>query len=107
MKAFIIAGAAAIALAAPALAQDTNPANSNSTNGTQQYQPGTGRTSKPGVQGDTGSKNGPAAKDSSGQQSDKMNSGSEGASTGAAGSDNSNVPGEAGGKAGPSQAPSK
>ena len=63
-----------MALALPAAAQDS-PTDKN-TNGTQQYQPGTGGTSKPGVKGDTGSKNGPAA-----------GSASEGAGTGVSGSD--------------------
>jgi hypothetical protein len=108
MKALLIGYATAFALVVPVLAQDTNSADPNSTNGTQQYQPGAGGTSKPGVQGNVGGKNGPAAKDPSG--SAKMNPGSsasEGASTGTAGSDESHVPGDAGGKNGPAAKPTK
>ena len=61
MKAFIIAGAAAISCSS-CLGSGYQSCKSQQPNGTQKYQAGTGGTSKPGVQGDTGSKNGPAAR---------------------------------------------
>jgi hypothetical protein len=114
MKAIAVGFAALMALALPAAAQDS--ATDTNTNGTQQYQPGTGGTSKPGVKGDTGSKNGPAAGSASEgagtgvSGSDKMdpNNPADGTNSNAAGSDESNVPGDAGGKSGPATtAPSK
>ena len=99
MKAFVIAVAACTLLAAPALAQDPNPVG-----GTQQNEPGTGGTSKPGAKGDEGSKNGPAAKDAKAMNPEQGNSDP---SNGAAGSDNSKVPGMPGNKSGPAQKPNK
>jgi len=100
MKTIAAAVGAIALLTAPVLAQDTTP-----TGGTQQNEPGTGGTSKPGVKGDPGGKSGPAANDAGTEPS---SSGSATSGTdGAAGSDNSKVPGQPGNKSGPAQKPSK
>lgn len=97
MKSLALALSGFVIFATPALAQDPSPVG-----GTQQNEPGTGGTSKPGVQGDTGGKNGPSAKDAGAMAPD---AGASGASSGAAGSDNSKVPGLPGNKSGPTQKP--
>jgi hypothetical protein len=97
MKSLAIGLSAILLLSAPALAQDPSPVG-----GTQQNDPGTGGTSKPGVQGDVGGKNGPAARDAGAPAPD---AGTSESSTGAAGSDNSKVPGLPGNKSGPTQKP--
>lgn len=96
MKFFAAALAAAILLAAPALAQNTD-----AVGGTQQNEPGTGGTSKPGVQGEVGGKNGPAATpNDAGNAHPPANT--SGSSTAAA-TDNSKVPGLPGNKSGPAE----
>lgn len=97
MKAVVIAAALAF-VALPALAQEPNLAG-----GTQQTEPGTGGTSKPGMKGDPGGKNGPAAKDAGELPSN--NASSSGVGTGTAGSDNNKVPGMPGNKSGPDRDP--
>lgn len=72
--------------------------------GTQQNEPGTGGVSKPGVPGEVGGTNGPAAKDADAM---KPNAGTSGTTTGAAGADDSKVPGLPGNKSGPAQKSSK
>ena len=99
MKMFTVALSAGLVLAMPALAQDSKPAG-----GTQQNEPGTGGTSKPGVQGDVGGKNGPAAiPNDAGNAHPPGNPSTGGAS--ATANDNSKVPGLAGGKSGAAQKP--
>jgi hypothetical protein len=100
-RTFSIALATVTLLATPAFAQDPN-----AVGGTQQNEPGTGGTSKPGTAGDVGGKNGPSAKEGSGAAAN-TNSGTSSATGAPAGSDNSKVPGLPGNKSGPSQKPSK
>src|SRR3979409_753246 len=120
MKKILIAAALLIgAASAPALAQPDSPsAQPNALSSEQQNDPGTGGRSKAGVPGQPGNKSGPAANSStngaaSGDEGsmspdqDSTSGGQGSATTGAAGSDNSKVPGLPGNKSGPAQKSTK
>lgn len=97
MKRLAAALSAAMLFAVPAFAQNTD-----AVGGTQQNEPGTGGTSKPGVQGDVGGKNGPAAKPGDAASSPAN---TPAGTSDATASDNSKVPGLPGNKSGPAQKP--
>jgi hypothetical protein len=106
MRALLVSGLAAAALVAGAL---TSPSFAQ-TQSNQQVAPGTGGTSKPGVQGLPGSKSGPAAKSGNAKQPTQRAANPEagqrtGGKTGnptTMHQDESKVPGKPGSKSGPS-----
>ena len=89
---------AALLIAAPAFAQTppSDPAQKSPTN--QNIQPGTGGVSKAGKDGLPDSKSGPSMEAPDGTTAPAA---TDGSSSGTAGSDDSGVPGDAGGKSGP------
>jgi hypothetical protein len=99
--------AALTAFAIPAMAQSSNqnsvPENNPSMTNPE---PGTGGTSKPGVEGLPGNKSGAATDSDSSSSSEGAASGQSGTANDAAGSDNSKVQGLPGNKSGPAQKPS-
>jgi hypothetical protein len=104
MRALLVSGLAVAALAAGAL---TSPSFAQ-TQSSQQMAPGTGGTSKPGVQGLPGSKSGPAAKSGKAKQPTQRAANPEagqrtGGKTGnpTMQQDESKVPGKPGSKSGP------
>jgi hypothetical protein len=105
MRALLVSGLAAAALVAGAL---TSPSFAQ-TQSNQQVAPGTGGTSKPGVQGLPGSKSGPAAKSGNAKQPTQRAANPEagqrtGGKTGnptTMHQDESKVPGKPGSKSGP------
>jgi len=94
-----LALAAMSAIVLPAVAQNDATEN-NPTE--EQYAPGTGGTSKPGVEGLPGNKSGPAT-DQSGASEGAGSEQSGANPDDAAGSDNSKVPGLPGNKSGPAE----
>jgi hypothetical protein len=94
---------AALLIAGPAFAQSppSDPAQKSPTN--QNIQPGAGGVSKAGKDGLPDSKSGPAVKAPAAGSSTTAPGANEGASTGTGGSDDSGVPGAAGGTAGPAK----
>jgi hypothetical protein len=105
MRALLVSGLAAAALVAGAL---TSPSFAQ-TQSNQQVAPGTGGTSKPGVQGLPGSKSGPAAKSGNAKRPTQRAANPEagqrtGGETGnptTMHQDESKVPGKPGSKSGP------
>jgi hypothetical protein len=104
MRALFVSGLAVAALVAGAL---TSPSFAQ-TQSNQQMAPGTGGTSKPGVQGLPGSKSGPAAKSGNTKRPTQRAANPEagqrtGGKTGnpAMHQDESKVPGKPGSKSGP------
>jgi hypothetical protein len=100
MKSFIVGSLAAASLIAGAL---INPSQAQTQTNQQQNQPGTGGTSKPGVQGLPGSKSGPTMKstDPTATQRAAKPESSDQTSTPTKNQDESKVPGLPGGKSGP------
>jgi hypothetical protein len=104
MKTLIVSGLAAAALAASGLSA---PSFAQTQMNQQQNQPGTGGTSKPGVQGLPGSKSGPTVKSNDAtntQRAANPQSSTPGADQDSTtkSQDESKVPGKPGGKSGES-----
>jgi hypothetical protein len=100
MKTFILGSLAAASLVAGAL---IDPSQAQTQTDQQQNQPGTGGTSKPGIQGLPGSKSGPTMKstDPTATQRAAKPESSDQAGTPTKNQDESKVQGLPGGKSGP------